>query len=170
MRIHIGGRILVADAERAPRGIDFRELLSGADRTFHLTEDDYELPEIDPTLWRPRRVARPIDQQAGGSDVAVVRIGTSAVLIDAPGEPALALLAGSEPPRFGRWANEAVVVLFGDGQGMVALGTVLLDVAEPKLLALAADGAAVEHAIAELGEHLDGTGLVSLEPGMAVEV
>lgn len=170
IRIHIGGKILVADAERAPRGVDFRELLSGADSTFHLAEDDYELPEIDPAQWRPRRQGRLIDEPPAQDEVSVLRIGTSAVLVDAPGEAPLALIAGSEAPRFGRWASDAVVVLFGDSDGIVALGTVLLDVAEPRLLALAADGAAVEQAIAKLGEHLDGTGLVSLEPGMAVEV
>jgi len=170
MRIHIGGKIFVADAERAPRGIDFRELLSGADRTFHLVDEDSELPQVDPAQWRPRRQGRLIDEAPMRDEVSVLRIGSSAVLVDAPGEAPLVLIAGGEPPRFGRWTNDAVVVLFGDGEAIVALGTVLLDVAEPKLLALAADGAAVEQAIAALGEHLDGTGLVSLEPGMAVEV
>jgi hypothetical protein len=43
-------------------------------------------------------------------------------------------------------------------------------VAEPKLLALAADEEAIDLAVDELREHLDGTALISLEPGMAVEV
>jgi hypothetical protein len=63
-----------------------------------------------------------------------------------------------------------VVVLFGAREGLIATGTVLLDVAQPRLLALAAEEGDVETAIAELAEHLDGTGLVSLEPGMALEV
>jgi len=47
--------------------------------------------------------------------------------------------------------------------------TVLLDIARPKLIALAADEGDVDLAVAELGEHLDGAGLASLEPGMALE-
>ena len=73
-------------------------------------------------------------------------------------------------PPAGRWADDAVIVLFGAGEAIVAAATVLLDVAEPRLLALAADEQAIDVAVAELREHLDGTGLISLEPGMAVEV
>ncbi len=170
LRIHIGGKILVADADKAPDFVDRRELLSGADQIFTLARDDYRLPEVDPALWRPRRGVSQLDADPDDQTPRLLRIGTDAVLIDAAGEPPLALLAGSAPPRFGRWAEDSVVVLFGAGEGCVALGTVLLDVATPRLLALAADEGAVEHAIAELGEHLDGTALVSLEPGMALEI
>jgi hypothetical protein len=170
IRIHIGGQILVADADRAPASIEPRELVSGVDRGFALAVDDYSLAEIDPALWRPRRVGRPMDEPDGTPEIRVLRMGTDAVLVDAPGEPPLVLLAGAGPPRFGRWASDAVVVLFGTGEAAVALGTVLLDVAQPRLIALAADEPTVELAIAELGEHLDGTALVSLEPGLALEV
>jgi len=47
---------------------------------------------------------------------------------------------------------------------------VLLDVARPRLVALAVDEQTLDVAIAQLSEHLDGAGLVSLEPGLAVEV
>jgi hypothetical protein len=170
IRIHIGGRIMVADPDRAPAFVAPRELVSGADLTFALATDDTALAEIDPALWRPRRAARPLDEVSADREVHVVRMGPEAVLVDAPGEPPLALIAGSTAPRFGRWAEDAVIVLFGSGEALVALGTVLLDVAEPRLVALAADAAAVETAIAVLREHLDGTALVSLEPGMALEV
>ena len=62
------------------------------------------------------------------------------------------------------------MVLTSAGEGLVAEATVLLDVARPQLIALAADEQTLDLAIAELGEHLDGTGLVSLEPGLALEV
>ena len=92
------------------------------------------------------------------------------MLIDAAGEPPLVLLGSGAQPRFGRWADDAVVVLFGGGDSVVRGGSVLLDVARPKLIALAADEATVDLAIAALRDHLDGTGLVSLEPGLALEV
>jgi hypothetical protein len=169
IRLHIGGQILVADADRALPGIDRQELVSGADRRFSLATDDYTLAEVDPSHWRPQRATRPLDAAPAG-DVNVLRIASDAVLIDAPGEPPLALLAGPDAPRFGRWSNDAVLVLFGAGEALVALGTVLLDIAPPRLLALAADEPTIERAVAELGEHLDGTVLVSLEPGLALEV
>lgn len=169
IRLHVGGNILVADADRAPPGIDRQELVSGADRQFSLATDDYTLAEIDPSQWRPQRATRPLDATPAGG-VNVLRMAAEAVLIDAPGEPPLALLAGAEAPRFGRWSNDAVLVLFGAGEALVALGTVLLDVAPPRLLALAADEPSIEQAVARLGEHLDGTVLVSLERGLALEV
>ena len=169
LRIHIGGQILVADADQAPAGVDRRELVAGADRLFSLAVDNYALAEIDPSHWRPRRAARPLDEAAAG-EVNVLRMASDAVLIDAPNEPPLALLAGPEAPRFGRWSNDAVLVLFGAGEALVALGTVLLDIAPPRLLALAADEPTIERAVAELREHLEGTALVSLEPGLALEV
>ncbi len=169
LRVHIGGEIVVADAGLAPSWVDGRELLSGADRSFGLAEDDGKIDVVNAESWRRRRPQRPLEQ-GEAQPLDILRFAPGAVLVDAPGEPLLVLLASGEPPRFGRWAQDAVVVLFGAGPAIVALGTVLLDIAEPKLLALAADEPAVELAVAELGEHLDGTGLVSLEPGMAVEV
>lgn len=168
-RIHVGGRILVSDPHLAPASIAPRELVSGADDTFGLAVDDYRLAEIDPALWRPRRAARVIDADPVDEQVHVLRMGPDAVLIDAPGEAPLVLLAGEAPPRFGRWADEAVVVLAGSGEALVALGLAVVAATRPRLVALAGDQPAIEHAIASLRGHLDGTGLVSLEPGLALE-
>jgi hypothetical protein len=55
-------------------------------------------------------------------------------------------------------------------EGLIAEATVLLDVARPRLMALAVDEQTLDTAIEELSEHLDGAGLVSLEPGLALEV
>lgn len=171
MRIHIGGRILVADAEAAPDFVDRTELVSGADRLFALASETPGLAPLDPASWRPRPPRRAIEEAAPGEDaVRLFSIGRRSVLVDAIGEPPLVLIAGSEPPRFGRWAGDAVVVLFGDGEGLVATGTVLLDIARPRLVALAADEQHIDTAVAELREHLDGAALVSLEPGLALEV
>ena len=170
IRIHAGGKILVADADEAPDFVDRRELVAGADRVFKLAHPDAAVPEVDPTRWRPRAARRPIDETPADEEIRVLSIGRRVVLIDAVGEPPLVLVASSEAPRFGRWADNAVVVLFGAREGLVATATVLLDVARPKLIALATDEQTLDLAIAELSEHLDGAGLVSLEPGLALEV
>jgi uncharacterized protein YdiU (UPF0061 family) len=97
-------------------------------------------------------------------------IGASALLIAAAGEAPLIVLGRGDPPRFGRWADGAVVVLTSVRDSFIAEATVLLDVARPRLIALAADEQSLDTAVAELSEHLDGAGLVSLEPGLAIEV
>jgi hypothetical protein len=169
VRIHIGGQILVADADGAPGFIDKRELLSGADRSFSFMAKTDDLPTIDPAKWRPRTPAKFLDDSPNDETVHVRRIGTAAILIDAVGEPPLVLI-GAEAPRFGRWADNAVVVLVGAGETLVATGTILLDIARPKLIALAADEPAIDLAIEALREHLEGAALVSLEPALALEV
>ncbi len=58
-----------------------------------------------------------------------------------------------------------MVVLTSGRENFVAEATVLLDVARPRLMALAADEQTLDLAIEELSEHLDGAGLISLEPG-----
>jgi len=170
MRIHIGGQILVVDADDAPASIDKRELVSGTDRTFGLAVPDASLATVDPAQWRRRAAKSLLEQAPLDAEVKILSVGRRTVLVDAPGEPPLVLIATSEAPRFGRWADDAVVVLFGAREGLVATGTVLLDIARPRLVALAADEADIDVAVDELREHLDGAGLVSLEPGLAVEV
>lgn len=167
IRIHIGGQVLVAGGDEAADWVDRRELVAGADRVFALADTD--IPAVDPEKWRRRRPARPLDE-TGQPAVEIVRLAPGVLLVDAPGEPVLILAFGRNLPPAGRWADDAVIVLFGAGEAIVAAATVLLDVAEPRLLALAADEEAIDVALAELREHLDGTGLISLEPGMAVEV
>ena len=170
VRINIGGQILVTDADGAPGFVDPRELLSGADRSFGFAAGDEGLPVIDPAKWRPRTPSKIPDDTPANNTVRVQRIGTAAMLIDAIGEPPLVLIGGVEASRFGRWADNAVVTLFGDGEAIIATGTQLLEIARPKLIALAADEQAIDLAIEALREHLAGAALVSLEPGLALEV
>jgi hypothetical protein len=167
LRVYVGGEIVVVDAEGAPAGIDRGELLAGADRVIKLSGDK-ELQAIDPAGWRPRAVPKLLDDAA--IPVAIWRIGEGAVLVEGAGEPPLVLLGGGAPPRFGRWADGAVIVLLGASGSLVATATVLLYVSRVKLIALAADEQALDVVIDELSEHLDGAGLVSLEPGLALEV
>ena len=163
LRIYIGGEIVVVDAVAAPAGIDRGELLAGADRVVTMGEAE----RIDPATWRPKPAPRAIDE---APPVEVLSIGQAALLIFAAGEPPLVILGSGELPRFGRWADGAVVVLTSARESLVAEATVLLDVARPRLIALAVDEQTLETAIAELSEHLGGAGLVSLEPGLALEV
>lgn len=141
LRIHIGGEILVADP---PAGGG--EIVSGADRTFRL---DDQLPEAG--NWRPRPARRLVDDERAG--VLYYRLG-EAVLVDAAGEPPLIL---GLPPPLGRWGGEAVVVLFAAA-----------DPPPVRLIALAFDDA--DAVLETMAPRLDGTGLVALEHGMALEV
>lgn len=168
IRIHIGGRILVADADRAPGFVDRSELVAGADAVFPLAGGTGGLPRLDPAGWQPRALPRLIDEEAHRAEPSSYRIGDAAVLIDAPGEPPVVLVAGAV--AFGRWADGAAVVLFGTGEAVVAAANALLEACRPKLIALAATEQAVDFAIAALRDRLGGAALVSLEPGLAVEV
>ena len=168
IRIHIGGQILVADPDGAPAGVDRGELVSGADRSFSLA-DQSGLAPIDAAEWRPRVLARAIDD-AAAEPVLLHRLSSAGVLVDAPGEPPLVLLTLGEPPRLGRWADRAVVVLFDAGAEMAATADALLTSERPRLIALAADEGAVNRALSLLRDRVGTTAVISLEPGLALEV
>lgn len=167
IRIHIGGAILVVDAAAAPAGIDATELVSGADRV--IADFGAHLPSVDATRWKPRKPTRLLDETEHLPAVEAWSAGAGALLIDAVGEPPLLLVAG-DVPALGRWADGAVVAMFGDGEGLSAMGQAVLDATPPRLLALAGDDAAVDAAIPILRDRLDGTGLVALEARLALEI
>jgi hypothetical protein len=137
-------------------------LLSGADRQFSLAGTG--LPAVEPGAWKLRSVGRAIDE-AVPRPVQVFAIGQRAVLVDAAGEPPVVLVGDKSPDRPGRWSADAVVVAFA-GSDIAAI----LDTFHPKLIALAALEAEVDRTIAALRDQLDGTGLVALDPGLALEV
>ena len=168
LRIYLGGEIVVVDPEDAPEAIDQSELRSGAAAVVHLGVGA-TVPMIDPATWRPKAAPRLVDERSGAR-LEIARIASRALLVAAAGEPPLVVLGGGEAPRFGRWADGAVIVLTVAQDALVSEATVLLDVARPRLIALAVDTQALDSVIAEIAEHLDGVGLVSLEPGLAVEV
>ena len=161
IRIHIGGKILVADPSGVS-GVDPEELVSGADATFAL---DGSLPEIDPMRWQPGRPGSMLDEDALGE---VTTHGLeSGALIAAIGEAPLLLLSQAVP-KAGRWARDAVIVVFGpEGDRLAAAA---LEAFGPRLIAVAGTDAMVERAFAALRDRLDGTALVALEAGMALEV
>lgn len=163
LRVYVGGEIVVVDADSAAADVDRGELLAGANHLVTLGK----VPEINPAFWRNRQAARAIDDPP---PLEIHGIGPAALLIAAAGEPPLVVLGAGKPPRFGRWSDGAVVVLCSARESLVADVTVLLDVSRPKLIALAVDAQTLDTAVGELSEHLDGAGLVSLEPGLALEV
>src|SRR5690606_11026648 len=150
----VGGTILVADAGEAPASVDRNEIVSGADAVCALVADDGGLPHLDPAGWRPRAARRLIDEEARPPAPSLYRIGDSAVLVDAPGEPPVALVAGRV--AFGRWADGAVVVLVAAGGELAPAALELLAAARPKLLALAAPEAAVDAVFAAARDRLAG--------------
>lgn len=164
LRVYIGGEIVVIDPEKAPDGVDSGELLAGADSVVRLGDP---VPAIDPATWRPRPVGRAIDPP---QPLEVLRLGQGTLLISAAGEAPLAVLYRGGSPRFGPWGKGAVLVLLSAGDELVAQVRALLDVARPRVIALALDEQTLDRVIAELAQHLDGTGLVSMEPGLALEV
>lgn len=163
LRVYVGGQIVVVDPDAAPENVDRGELLAGADRIVGPAD---ALPAVDAATWRAKPMPR-MTEEAPPAEVA--RLG-GALLIAAAGEPALVILGDGELPRFGRWAEGAVIVLTTVREGRVAEMTALLDVARPRLLALAVDEQTLDRVVDELAEHLDGTGLTSLEQGLALEV
>jgi hypothetical protein len=161
VRVHVGGEMLVGDADGVLVGVDRAELVSGTNREFGL--DGEGLEAVDPASWKPRRIGRAIDEN-GSEPVKIMSIGVGAVLIEAVGEPPLVLVS-VEPTDAGRWARDAVVVSFaGSDVGAV------LEAYSPKLLALAVDPDTADEIIPGIEDRLDGTGLVVLEPGLALEV
>jgi hypothetical protein len=159
VRIYVGGSILVCDAAGIS-GVDPDELVSGANRVFSLNEG---LATVDPATWQPQRAGSMLEDVA---EVQVVGIEGGAI-VSAAGEAPLLLLHG-EPPRLGRWARDAVVAVFGTRADELAAA--VLDTAGPQLIAVAAEEAVVERTFIALKDRLQGTGLTSLDVGMALEV
>lgn len=163
IRIHIGGEIVVADPEGAPAGVDAGELVAGADRTFPLANPG-AFSAVDATKWLPRRPRRPIEEPAGG--VVVHAIGWGGVLVDAVAEPPLVLLSATVP-MLGRWSGDSVVVLF---DGATAAAPDLLAEWRPRALLLAATETQVEATFASVAAVAGATAILSMEPGLAVEI
>lgn len=163
LRIHLGGHVIVIDADAANPDVDRNELRSGADHVLTLSEPG---PVIDGKAWKPRRSLRLLDAGDAIRPVDIWSPGTEALLID-PDEDMPLLVLGGPIPELGRWTERAIVILVG--ASLAERAVALLEQAAPKLLALAGTEVAIDAAIAAIRDRLDGTGLVALEPGLAVE-
>jgi hypothetical protein len=164
LRIYAGGQIVVLDADGASAGIVQAELVSGADLVLGMED----ATAVDPSIWRPRKGQRMLDAEDGAARVEAWRLGEGALVVDAPGEAPLLVLT-EMLPEVGRWLGDAVVVIVGDAEMMVRVGRSVLE-REPKLVALGGYEAAIDAAVPMLRGALEGTGLLALEAGMAVEV
>lgn len=162
LRIQIGGRILVSDPDGAGPDIDREELLGAADLQFALADAG---PSVDPALWEPHRPSAMIDAEEM-PEVLVHGIVGGALIASA--EEAPLVLAEGKLEAAGRWSRDAVVVVFGDDA--LDLAEVALERLGPRLIAIAASEPVVDATFAALKDKLRGTGLLALEPGMALEV
>ena len=165
-RLHIGGGIVVMGTDNAPDGIDRNELLGGADHAITLSGN---LPVADAVRWKRRAPVRLLDADDRNRPLEFWSIGENSLLVDADGEAPLVLLGGVVP-EMGRWAEKAVLVVFGSSASLADHALAVLDSVAPRLIALAGNEAEVDAAFAALRDRLDGTGLVALERGMAVEI
>jgi hypothetical protein len=167
LRAYVGGRIVVIDPETAPGNVDRQELVAGADRVLSLARN--EARPIDPDRWRPV-VVRPLEPEP---ELEVLTIGPSMLVISAAGEPPLLVADVVQLPHLGRWVDGAVFVLFGERGGRLAEAMSALDLARPRLLALAAEEPVVDRLFEKLvqaADRPDVLNVASLEPGLALEV
>ncbi|MAN77975.1 hypothetical protein OF122_09725 [Pelagibacterium flavum] len=167
-RIQIGGRIIVTYVEGAPEGIDRTELIAGAQTVISAQSPD--LAQFDPLAWRPRRRTRLIDQEAGDEGLDLYRLGARGLVAYSVDEGLLVLEDAGAGAQWSRFADNGVIVLAGSGAQCAAHGTALLDIDRPRLIALAVDDGEIDAAFETLAPKLGQTGLIVLEPRLAVEV
>lgn len=165
-RIHIGGQIVIIDADNAPDGVDSRELTSGAD--LPIPDFGRGLSPIEPSIWTPRKPVRLLDALDGPEGhVDAHSAGEGCIVVDAPDEAPLMLLLDRDAPPFGRWTEQAVVVLLGTH--LRERTERLQDAARPKLVALAGEGREIDATFEYLVGQRSGISLIALEPALAVE-
>ena len=167
LRAYVGGRIVVIDPDTAPKSVDRRELVAGADRVLALADNDARL--IDADRWRPG-VARPLEPEPA---LEILTVGASTLLIAASGEPPLLVANVVALPHLGRWADGAVFVLFGERGARLAETISVTNLARPRLLAMAAQEPVVDALFEKLvrsNDYPDVPRVASLEPGLALEV
>jgi hypothetical protein len=167
LRAYVGGEIVVVDPDAAPADVDRGELLGGADHVLDLAAGNAQL--IDADAWRPA-TARPLEAPPA---MQILSLGPSTLVISAAGEPPLLIADVVELPHLGRWADGAVFVLFGERGARLAEAIAALDLAGPRLLAIAATEEIVD-SVFDTYEHMNQypnvPNLSSLEPGLALEV
>jgi len=161
-RIHAAGAMVVVSGAGELPGVDRAELVSGADLVVDFVEEMNAVPD-----WKPRPPLKMLDVDEVIRRPEIVRLGNGTLVLDSDGEAPLVLARGM-PQLTGRWVNQSVIVLIGEN--LAQRGQSLLDRHAPRLIALAGPDADVDAAFETLRPFLDGTGLVALERGLAVEV
>ena len=172
-RLHVGGQIIVAYPDGAPAEVNRVELEAGADRII-----DFVDPPPAVLDWRPRAATAPIND-ADAPGIEVVTLPGAGLGIAAPGGSPIVIadadrggVAGFLPSR-PRWALQAIVVLHSGASSEASLRNeaekVLAGLA-PRLIVVAAGDDILNKVWGALADQLDGTGLVALERGLALEV
>lgn len=162
MRVQIGGQIAVVAPEGAPAHIDGAELLSGADIVVPSNEN---LPPLDPANWRKRCPSRLVDSNDDAMEpIALFRAGEGALVLESPYEPLLIIAAAGSIP-WGRWADDAVIVLSTDADSASMLDTV-----RPRLVALCGPESAIDAVFEALRTHAGNAPVQVLDAGLALEV
>ena len=167
-RLHIAGRIVVVHADGAPDGVDPAELVGGAQTL--VSAESPELAIFEPGLWRSRRWTRVIDVDPGEEGLSLYRLSERGLVADSLDEGLLVVEDAGVAAQWNRWADGAVVVLSGTGTECAAHGMALLDIARPRLIALAVTDGEIDVAFDAIADEIGDASLVVLEPGMAVEV
>lgn len=166
-RAYAGGAIVVLCPEEAPETVDRGELLAGAETI--IARGDRSIPALDPASWRPAAPTRLVDADEMPS-LQIGRVAGGHLLVAAPGEPPLLVLGDGELPESGRWLDGAMIVITTARTALAEDVASITATARPRLFALALDEAALDAAMAAVPPHLGGAGLVSLEPGLALEL
>lgn len=137
-RLYLGGRIIVTSPERAPADVDRAELVAAADHLIDLGDGVSEYPVIDPETWQPRRPERLVEQ-SGETIVELFALAGEGLIVD-EAEEGPVIIAPAGLSEWGRFADDAVVVVYGAPQAVTRTVNVLAMAARPKLIALAAEG------------------------------
>ena len=162
-RIHAAGMMIVVKGAGILSGVDPSELVSGAD----VVVDFAEAANASESEWKPRAALKMLELEEAMRRPEIVGLGQGTMVIDADGEAPLVLTTDGAPVG-GRWMVHAVVVLAG--ANLAQRGLALLERNAPRLIALAGEEPEIDAAFEALRDKLDGTGLVALERGLAVEV
>lgn len=165
-RLYLGGDIFVLDADRAPEDVDAHEVASAANYSFALGPKLSILPDLNPQTWKPMTPKRLIDEDE--KRVAnVFALGETGILIDESDEGPVILTAAGQL-EWGRFADDALVVLFGAPEVVGEDALKLLQTARPLMLAIASSGF-TDAQFAALGKQAGRCAIQMLEPGFAIE-
>jgi len=164
-RLYLGGRIIVTDAQLAPEGTDPHELLAAADTEINLSDGVLDHPQIDEN-WSRARPWRIIEQPEEVIEELYTLSGEG-VFIDEPQEGPV-ILAPATETAWGPFAENAVVLFFGDAKGVEQEIADLLASAKPRLIALALTGL-TDTQFRAIAEKCRDCTVQVLEPGLALE-
>lgn len=166
LRLYIGGKIIVTDADKAPDTLDAHEVSAAADQMMALGAGLRALKSLDVDHWKSKKPVRLIDQPEG-QELDFYAIANEALFIDEREEGPV-IVAPADFAGWGRFADQAIVVLYGDANAIVSSAQSLLTTARPRLLALGCE-AISDQAFAILAADCRDCALQVLEKGFAVE-